>query len=94
MAKWEVYEGNTYPSCTHCGMSAPFARYSRKAGLNARYITDFCPYCGSKMTAIDECAECPYATVGHWNGDGICFACRGSTWIYGKKQNERILEDY
>lgn len=92
MARWKVNDGDNCPSCTHCGMVAPFARYRRKNGLNARTITDYCPHCGAKMTAIDECADCPHSKNGEWQENGICFACRGDTWAYGKKQNARILE--
>ena len=93
MAKWKVYDGDIFPSCTACGMPAPFARYRQRNGINAREITDYCSSCGAKMTGIDECASCPNSLNGEWQDNGICFACRGDTWIYGKKHNERILEN-
>lgn len=93
MARWKVYEGEKCPSCTGCGMGAPFARYTRKNGLGARTITDYCPSCGARMKGIDECNDCPHSHAGEWQDNGICFACRDDTWIYGKKQNERILKD-
>ncbi len=93
MAKWKLFEGETAPFCTSCGMSAPFARYTRKNGINARYITDYCPHCGSKMTGIDECVDCLYSRNGEWRDNGVCFACRDDAWVYGKKHNERILKD-
>lgn len=92
MARWKLYEGETALSCTHCGMAAPFTRYTRKNGLNAREITDYFPSCGAKMTGIEECENCPHSHNGEWQENGICFACRGDTWIFGKKQNERILK--
>ena len=92
MAHWKLYKGETALSCTHCGMGAPFARYRRKNGLNAREITNYCPFCGSKMTGIDECKDCPHSKNGEWQENGICFACRGDTWILGKKQNKRLFE--
>lgn len=93
MARWTVYEGSKCPSCTSCGMGAPFARYRRKNGVNAREITDFCSSCGKKMTGMDECKECPHSKDGEWQDNGICFACRGDTWTPGKKHNERILQE-
>lgn len=93
MAKWKVYKDEKAPQCTHCGMWAPFARYRRGRGTNARELTDFCPNCGAKMLAIDECETCKYAKDGNWQENGICYACRGDTWIYGKVQNERVLKD-
>lgn len=92
MAKWKVYYDDIFPSCSQCGSAAPYERYTRKNGINARRITDYCPDCGAKMTAIDECADCPHSRNGEWQENGICFACRGVTWVYGKKQNARILE--
>lgn len=92
MAHWKVYEGDNFPSCTSCGMCAPYARYRRQTGANARDITDYCPSCGEKITGIDECMECPYSKDRQWQENGICFACRGDTWVSGKKQNERILQ--
>ena len=92
MAVWKVYNGEKAPQCTHCGMWAPFARYTRRTGVNARYLADYCPSCGAKMTAIDECGECMYADNGQWQDNGICFACRGEAWVYGRKQNEHVLE--
>lgn len=93
-AQWKVfYEGDETPSCTSCGMGAPYARYKRKNGHGAGCIADYCPNCGAKMTGIDECVDCPYSSNGEWRDNGICFACRGDTWVYGKKHNERLLED-
>lgn len=92
MARWKVFEGDSFPSCTSCGMDAPYARYRRKNGVEARKLTDFCPSCGKKITGIDECIECPYSKNGEWQDNGICFACRGDTWLPDKKQNVRILQ--
>lgn len=94
MARWKVYERDNFPSCTDCGHGAPFARYRRGNGIYGVEITDYCPYCGKKMTGIDECIECPYSKNGEWQDNGICFACRGDTWLPGKKQNDRILREY
>jgi len=91
MAKWKTFCGEKAPQCTSCGMWMPFARYTRKNGIEAREITDYCPSCGAKMTGIDECTSCEYSCNGEWQDNGICFACRGDTWVYGKKHNERIL---
>lgn len=93
MAKWKVYDGGKAPQCTRCGMWAPFARYTKKNGINAREITDYCPNCGEKMKGIDECQDCEYGNNGEWQDNGICFACRGNSWVYGKKQNERVLSN-
>lgn len=92
MARWKIYDGEKAPQCTHCGMWAPFARYRRRTGLNGRDITPYCPECGAKMEGIDECYTCPEAKDGKWQDNGICFACRSDTWVYGKKHNERILK--
>ena len=81
MAEWKVYEYDT-PQCTSCGMWMPFARYRRGQGTNARNITDYCPHCGSKMTAMPMCGDCKYGQ-GAWRDDGICYACRGQVWIPG-----------
>lgn len=83
MAGWKVYRGEKAPQCTGCGMWAPFARYKRKTGQNARTLTDYCPSCGRKMEFCDDCAECEYAVDGKWQDNGICFACRGDAWVYG-----------
>lgn len=91
MARWKVYEQEHAPQCTSCGMWAPFARYRRGNGINARDIADYCPNCGAKMRGIDECMTCEYAENGEWQDNGICFACRGNPWIFGKQHNERIL---
>lgn len=93
MAKWKIYKGEKAPQCTSCGMWAPFARYRRGQGTNAREITDYCPTCGKKMNAIDECETCKYAKEGNWQENGICYACRGKPWIYGKPQNAEVLKD-
>lgn len=90
-AKWKVYDGEKCPQCTHCGMGMPFARYTQKTGVNGREITDYCPNCGSKMIAIDQCEDCPHAENGYWQDDGICFACREDTWVYG--QPIRVYEE-
>jgi hypothetical protein len=82
-ARWKTFENEKAPRCTHCGMWMPFARYRRKQGANAREITDFCPNCGCKMVAIDQCADCPHAECGKSQEDGVCYACRGNAWIYG-----------
>ena len=81
MAEWRVYEADT-PQCTHCGMWMPFARYRRGQGTDARYITDYCPHCGSRMTAMPMCGDCKYGH-GEWKEDGICYACREQVWIPG-----------
>lgn len=81
MAEWKVYEADT-PQCTSCGMWMPFARYRRGQGTNARKITDYCPHCGRKMTAMPMCVDCQYGH-GAWRDDGICYACREQVWIPG-----------
>ena len=86
MAEWRVYEADT-PQCTSCGMWMPFARYRRGQGINARKITDFCPNCGKKMTAMPMCGSCAYGN-GEWKDDGICFACREQVWIPGKPHRQ------
>ena len=92
MAQWKVYNGETAPQCTGCGMWAPFARYRRKNGMNARKLTDFCPNCGRKMEGCSDCAECKYAENGKWQDNGICYACREDPWVYGRKQYERVYK--
>ena len=92
VARWKVYDGDLCPTCTHCGMGAPYARYKRGNGLNGRELTDYCPTCGAKITAMDECKDCSFSDNGEWQDNGICFACRGDTWLPHKKQNERILK--
>lgn len=82
MAEWRVYEDDT-PQCTNCGMFAPFARYRKWSGTNAREITNFCPSCGAKMTAMQICETCEYGK-GAWKDNGICYACRLQVWIPGK----------
>ncbi len=89
----KVYKGDNCPSCTSCGMGAPFARYRKKNGIGGREITNYCPSCGKKMTGIDECIEGPHSENGEWQDNGICFACRGDTWFPGKKQNDRVLRE-
>ena len=86
MAEWKVWEDDT-PQCTSCGMWMPFARYHRGRGTNARMITDFCPNCGKKMTAMPMCKSCTYGG-GKWKDDGICFACREQVWIPGKPHTQ------
>ena len=81
MAEWIVYEADT-PQCSSCGMWMPFAKYRRGQGVNARRITDYCPHCGKKMTAMPLCGRCKYGQ-GAWKEDGICYACREQTWIPG-----------
>ena len=92
VAKWKVYKSEKAPQCTRCGMWMPFARYRRRQGINAREITDFCPTCGDQMLAIDECETCKYSKDENWQENGICYACRVDTWIFGKKHNEKILK--
>lgn len=82
MAEWKVWDYDT-PQCTHCGMWMPFARYRRGQGTDARWITDFCPQCGAKMTAMPMCCNCEHGK-GEWKDDGICYACREQVWIPGK----------
>lgn len=86
MAEWRVYDYDT-PQCTHCGMWMPFARYRRGQSTDARSITDFCPSCGAKMTAMPMCETCKYGN-GEWKDDGICFACREQVWIPGKPHRQ------
>lgn len=86
VAEWKVWENDT-PQCTSCGMWMPFARYRRGNGTNARYITNFCPNCGKKMTAMPMCVSCIYGN-GKWKDDGICFACREQVWIPGKPHRQ------
>ena len=81
MAEWRVYEADT-PQCTGCGMWMPFARYRRGQGTDARKITDYCPCCGRKMTAMPMCGNCKDGH-GAWKEDGICHACREQVWIPG-----------
>lgn len=81
MAEWRVYEADT-PQCSGCGMWMPFARYWRGQGTYARKITDYCPCCGRKMTAMPMCGNCKYGQ-GAWKEDGICYACREQVWIPG-----------
>lgn len=91
MAEWKVYELDT-PQCNSCGMWMPFARYRRGQGTNAREITDYCPHCGKKMTAMPMCGNCDYGK-GAWKEYGICYACREQVWIPGlphRKAGEEI----
>lgn len=81
MAEWRVYEADT-PQCTSCGMWMPFTRYRRGQGTNARAITNYCPSCGRRMTAMPMCGDCKYGQ-GAWKEDGICYACREQVWIPG-----------
>lgn len=90
MAEWRVFEADT-PQCTHCGMWMPFARYRRGQGTDARNITDFCPACGKKMTAMPMCGSCEYGK-GAWKDDGICYACREQVWIPGKPHRQAGTE--
>lgn len=82
MARWFIYEDDT-PQCSSCGMWMPFARYRRGQGTDARDITDYCPHCGKKMTAMPMCGECSHGN-GEWKDDGICYACREQVWIPGR----------
>lgn len=91
-ARWMVFDGDLTPSCSHCGMAAPSARYRRKDGVNAHELTEFCPSCGAKITAMDECKNCPHAEDGKWQDNGVCFACREKTWLPGQKHNDYILK--
>lgn len=91
MAEWKVYDELDVPQCTHCGMFMPFARYKKGHGTEARDVTDFCPYCGSKMTAMPQCHDCHYGS-GSWKDDGICYACREETWI-PKKSHRKVGEE-
>lgn len=81
MAEWVVFENDT-PQCSGCGMWMPFARYWRGQGTYARKITNYCPCCGRKMTAMPMCGNCKYGQ-GAWKEDGICYACREQVWIPG-----------
>ena len=81
MAEWKVYVADT-PQCTSCGMWMPFERYRRGQGTDARAITNYCPDCGSRMTAMPMCGGCKYGQ-GAWKEDGICYACRDQVWIPG-----------
>lgn len=80
MAEWKAYDSEDTPQCTHCGVEMPYARYRKGNGTNAREITDYCPRCGAKMTAMPLCKDCGYG-CGKWENDGICYACRGQVWI-------------
>lgn len=91
MARWITYEDDT-PQCSSCGMPTPFARYRRRHGTNAREITDYCPSCGKKMTAMPMCGECSYGN-GKWKDDGICYACREQVWIPGRPHRKAGEED-
>lgn len=91
MPRWIVYEDDT-PQCSHCGMWMPFARYRRGQGTNARDITDYCPSCGEKMTAMPMCGECSYGN-GAWKDDGICYACREQVWIPGRPHRKATEEN-
>lgn len=91
MGAWILLEADT-PQCSHCGMWMPFERYRRKTGANARRITDFCPSCGEKMTAMPMCGDCTYGH-GEWKDDGICFACREQIWVPGKAHRRVGEED-
>lgn len=91
MARWIVYEEDT-PQCSYCGMWAPFARYRRGQGTNARDITDYCPSCGEKMTALPLCADCKFGK-GEWRESGICYACRDQAWIPGRPHRKAAEED-
>lgn len=91
MAEWKVYEFDT-PQCTSCGMWMPFARYRKCNGINGREITNFCPHCGQKMTAIPICKQCSYAKEGNWKDDGICFACRERVWVPNRAHRSVVDE--
>lgn len=91
MAEWRVYDADT-PQCTSCGMWMPFARYRRGQGTNAREITDYCPHCGRRMTAMPMCGDCKYGK-GAWKENGICYACRGQVWIPGAPHRKAGEED-
>lgn len=91
MGTWKIWEADT-PQCSRCFMWMPFARYRRKMGTNAREITNFCPWCGEKMTAMPLCGDCTYGQ-GAWKEDGICFACREQIWVPGKAHRKAGEED-
>lgn len=91
--RWKVYSGENAPQCTSCGMWAPSAYYRRRNGQGARDLTDYCPNCGAKMTAFDECEGCPESENGSWQDNGICFACREKVWVYGRKHREERKDD-
>ena len=80
MAEWKVYDSEDVPQCTHCGSYMPFARYRKGNGVNAREITDYCPWCGERMTNMPLCKDCAYGR-GVCKNDGVCYACRGQDWI-------------
>lgn len=82
MARWHVFEGKNAPQCTRCGMWAPFARYRRSTGVNARWLTNYCPECGAEMHSCDRCIGCKEADKdnNYWKENGICYACRENAW--------------
>lgn len=62
--------------CSHCGIGAPFARYRRKNGINARTLTDYCPSCGAIMDDIKKCKDCIWCKNVKKNYDsGVCLSC-------------------
>lgn len=91
-ARWRVYGKEKAPQCTGCGMWMPFARYRRKNGLNAREITDYCPSCGAKIIGYDDCEDCPCSNNGKWQDNGICYACRGDAWVFGRPRRVKMEE--
>lgn len=73
MSEWRVYTADI-PRCTSCGMWMPFARYRRGQGTDAREITDYCPHCGKKMTAMPMCSGCSYGK-GAWKEEFFKIFC-------------------
>ena len=64
------------PTCTHCGIGAPFARYRKGNGTNVRELTDSCPSCGAIMDKIEQCKDCCWSDDGIKNWErGVCLNC-------------------
>lgn len=83
MSEWRVYTADI-PRCTSCGMWMPFARYRRGQGTDAREITDYCPHCGKKMTAMPMCSSCSYGK-GAWKEEFLRFSVSTSI-VFGIKE--------
>ena len=84
-AAWK-YMYDDIPACSHCGIGAPFARYKRKNGINARDLTNYCPNCGALMDKIKMCKDCDWSDKGNKNwGSGICLNCHmGECYEYNR----------
>ena len=71
-AAWK-YMYDDIPACSHCGIGAPFARYKRKNGINARDLTNYCPNCGALMDKIKMCKDCDWSDKGNKNWGVVAF---------------------